>query len=60
MAGLTLGGRLLFAAMLTLYLAIGYRLEERQMLRDHGDAFRAYRDRVPGWLPISVKGRAPS
>ena len=50
-------GRLLLALTFTLYLAIGHRLEERQMLRDHGDAFRAYRDRVPGWLPFSAKGR---
>ena len=50
-------GRLLFALTATLYLAIGHRLEERQMLREHGDAFRQYRERVPGFLPLNPKGR---
>jgi protein-S-isoprenylcysteine O-methyltransferase Ste14 len=52
-------GRLLLAAIFTAYLLVGYRLEERDLLRERGEAYRAYRSRVPGWLPQSSKGRFP-
>jgi protein-S-isoprenylcysteine O-methyltransferase Ste14 len=45
------GGRLLLAATLTAYIGIGARLEERDLARRHGDRYRAYRERVPGYVP---------
>lgn len=44
-------GHLLLAGVLTLYIAIGLKLEERDLERRHGDAWRAYRGRVPALLP---------
>lgn len=44
-------GRLLLAAAFTLYIAIGVRFEERDLEREHGEAFRAYRAAVPGFVP---------
>ena len=35
----------------SLYLLIGTWCEERRLLRRYGDAYRAYRDRVPAFLP---------
>jgi protein-S-isoprenylcysteine O-methyltransferase Ste14 len=50
-------GRLLLAAVFTLYMAIGHRFEERDLLRERGESYRAYRSHVPAWLPIPRKGR---
>lgn len=44
-------GHLLLATSMTLYLAIGLVLEERDLVRLHGAAFLAYREAVPAWLP---------
>lgn len=44
-------GRLLLAVTLTLYIVLGSRFEERDLERAHGDAFRAYRAAVPGFMP---------
>lgn len=44
-------GHLLLATSMTLYLAIGLVLEERDLVRRHGAAFLAYREAVPGFLP---------
>ena len=44
-------GRLLLAVGFAAYIAIGVRFEERDLVRAYGDAYRAYRDRVPGFLP---------
>lgn len=44
-------GRLLLAAGFAVYIAIGVRFEERDLVRAHGEAYRAYRERVPGFLP---------
>lgn len=38
--------------MLTLYLVIGSRMEERKLLRYHGEVYRRYRQRVPGLFPL--------
>ncbi len=35
----------------SLYLIIGSRFEERRLIRLHGDAYRAYRARVPAFVP---------
>jgi protein-S-isoprenylcysteine O-methyltransferase Ste14 len=48
-------GRLLLAAAFTLYIAVGVRFEERDLEREHGEAFRAYRDAVPGFLPSPAR-----
>lgn len=43
--------RLLSALLITLYLFIGSRIEERKLLIYHGDVYREYRRRVPGLIP---------
>lgn len=48
-------GRLLLGATLTAYIAIGARLEELDLARRHGDGYRAYRARVPGFAPIGSR-----
>ena len=40
------------AAAITLYLFIGSRLEERKLIAYHGEAYRRYRERVPGIIPL--------
>lgn len=51
-------GHLLLAAVFTLYLFIGYRLEERDLARRHGAPYLAYRARVPAFLPrLGAAGR---
>ena len=44
-------GHLLLASVFSAYVLVGVRLEERDLLRAHGEAFRSYRDNVPGFLP---------
>lgn len=44
-------GHLLLAALFTLYLAIGYRFEERDLARRHGASYLAYRREVPAFFP---------
>lgn len=41
--------------VLTLYIFIGIRLEERKLLRIYGRAFRAYKETVPALLPLPVR-----
>lgn len=45
--------RLLLAIAMTLYVAVGARLEERDLVRAFGDEYRAYQRRVPMILPLS-------
>lgn len=55
-------GHLLLASILTAYVLVGVRLEERDLLRTHGESFASYRDRVPGFLPTPAplrRRRAP-
>lgn len=42
---------LLTAILLSLYLAIGARFEERKLLVYHGEVYRRYRERVPSLIP---------
>lgn len=44
-------GWLVTALAVTLYLAIGARLEETKLIETFGDAYRRYRDRVPALVP---------
>lgn len=40
------------AIMITAYLVIGSRLEERRLLRRFGAPYARYRERVPGLIPL--------
>lgn len=46
---------LLSALFVTAYFIVGSRLEERKLIAQHGDAYRRYRERVPGLLPLPWK-----
>lgn len=46
---------LVSAILLTLYFAIGSWLEEKKLIAYHGDAYRRYRQRVPGLIPLPWK-----
>jgi len=46
---------LITAILITLYFVIGSRLEERKLLRYHGEIYRRYRRRVPGLFPLPWK-----
>lgn len=46
------GPRLLSASLISAYLLIGSRLEERKLMIYHGERYRRYRARVAGLLPL--------
>lgn len=46
---------LLSSVFITLYFAIGSRLEEKKLLVYHGDTYRRYMARVPGLIPLPWK-----
>jgi len=46
---------LLSSALLTLYFAIGSRLEEKKLLAYHGEIYRRYMERVAGLVPLPWK-----
>ena len=37
---------------ITLYFAIGSRLEERKLVAEFGESYRRYQRRVPGLVPL--------
>lgn len=43
---------LVSAIIITLYLWVGSRLEERKLVYYYGEAYREYRKRVPGLVPL--------
>ena len=50
-------GHLLFAVTTTLYILGALQLEERDLLREHGESYESYRRRVPMLVP-GTKARA--
>ena len=53
-------GHLVFAGSMTLYIVIGLLFEERALVREYGDRYRAYQARVPMLFPFVRFGRARS
>jgi hypothetical protein len=51
--------RLLFNGVWTVWIVFGAFMEERDLIAEFGDAYRAYQRRVPmflpGWLPLRGK-----
>lgn len=45
-------GHLLFALGMTVYVLVGIRFEERDLIRAFGDEYRAYRLEVPALVPL--------
>lgn len=52
-------GHLQLAVLLTAYILLGRRWEEADLVGRYGDAYRAYRETVPAFLPRSA-GSKPS
>lgn len=46
-------GRLVFALGMSVYILIGLHFEERDLVRDFGDDYRAYQRTVPKLIPLS-------
>jgi protein-S-isoprenylcysteine O-methyltransferase Ste14 len=47
--------QLLIYSLVTLYLVVGSRLEERKLIAYHGQVYQAYRQRVAGLIPLPWK-----
>ncbi len=53
-------GRLVFALGMTTYILIGLYFEERDLVRNFGDVYRAYQQRTPKLIPLPRGKQAPS
>jgi protein-S-isoprenylcysteine O-methyltransferase Ste14 len=51
-------GHAVFSATMTLYMAMAVLIEERDLVRHFGDAYRAYQRRVPMFIPRLGQGAA--
>lgn len=51
---------LVAACVISGYFVFGSRLEERKLLGYHGEAYRRYRERVPGLLPVPGRSLSAS
>jgi len=49
-------GHVVFAAGMSAYIAIGVAFEERALIHEHGEPYRAYRQRVRALLPVRRGG----
>ena len=49
---------LLFAIATTAYILIAIQLEERDLVREHGDSYKAYRRSVPMLIPFTRRRQA--
>jgi poly(3-hydroxybutyrate) depolymerase/protein-S-isoprenylcysteine O-methyltransferase Ste14 len=48
-------GHLLLAIGMTVYVLVAIRLEERDLVREHGETYVGYRERVPALLPLRLR-----
>jgi methanethiol S-methyltransferase len=49
--------RLFFASVLTIYILLAIRMEERDLISDFGDLYMDYRRKVPMIIPVSRRAR---
>jgi protein-S-isoprenylcysteine O-methyltransferase Ste14 len=48
---------LLFSVATTAYILVAIQLEERDLIREHGDSYESYRRSVPMLIPFSRRQR---